>query len=815
MKNFLYLKTLTTLLSIFILVVVFENAAEAQFRYLGTYNGLGVPNYLEPVNDVVPTAFLDNIAASLPERYPVPTYHPQYITAGTETDISLTAEADVWVTFVSDGAGYRNVLGFYTYTGTAPTTRPADSNVTIIFPNVSASGSGGGLITGNKVRLGTFTAGTKIGWVLIANGYNGTTVTQGNWKLYSNPNYNPEADASLRYHNVLLNDAVYDKVVLGFEDIRRDNSGCDNDFNDAIFYISATPNTAINKSNLNTTTQTTPVGSGTGSGLESNGSLAEKISLRNIQNIIHIDSNKILPKYRYEKRAKGSSVLLSDFIVDDIDSGVTAIVSSPGDLIDITNAKEVFAIDYISNSQRIGAVLATKTENNVYEHTKSICDRLRGAAIVKIDSTQFENQKFITYTLLHQDNQIEYVTCFSLTKNINDDTLSIENKWLLSQFDKKDLFYNFQVWSSAPHITQRIIENIFAKARDISNINTSTSDFSLPSMYIKKGKYENQKLNIEITNPTLATEATIKLTYRKTEKSTDKEVATYPITINPMTSTIINLDIRDLFDCDIQLINAANKNEDMCYFADGTWGIEYENGVNINDFSINQKDIINSNSYSIDRDVKLNAITSEYINIYRTLRPANMPVDLGAYKNLSFLANGDEEIQITIVKKSISKWADQYRYSMHLPKDKKQIDIPLNLFKCNGNSISDLSDIQSIIFTIKGTSQEINAINLEIENVHFNNNNIVINDVKKGEIEIAPNPAIDNFDLMFNAINNGTGNIVIYSLNGEMVYNSTINYEIGYNKINVNDINKFSIGEYIIEFSSNDFRASKKISIIK
>jgi hypothetical protein len=43
----------------------------------------------------------------------------------------LTAEADVWVTFVSEGAGYRNVLGFYTYTGTAPTTRPADSNVTI------------------------------------------------------------------------------------------------------------------------------------------------------------------------------------------------------------------------------------------------------------------------------------------------------------------------------------------------------------------------------------------------------------------------------------------------------------------------------------------------------------------------------------------------------------------------------------------------------------------------------------------------------------------------------------------------------------
>jgi hypothetical protein len=129
--------------------------------------------------------------------------------------------------------------------------------------------------------------------------------------------------------------------------------------------------------------------------------------------------------------------------------------------------------------------------------------------------------------------------------------------------------------------------------------------------------------------------------------------------------------------------------------------------------------------------------------------------------------------------------------------------------------VEELFELHYLESTEYDNNQEINAINIEIENVHFNNNNIVINDVKKGEIEIAPNPVKDNFDLMFNAVNNGTSNIVIYSLNGEMVYNSTINYEIGYNKINVNDINSFSIGEYIIEFSSNDFRASKKICIIK
>ncbi|WP_417357845.1 DUF4114 domain-containing protein [Flavobacterium sp.] len=62
------------------------------------------------------------------------------------------------------------------------------------------------IVSINDQSLGTFPAGTGIGWVLLANGWNGSAVTGGAWQLFSNPDFNPEADSELRHHNVLLSD---------------------------------------------------------------------------------------------------------------------------------------------------------------------------------------------------------------------------------------------------------------------------------------------------------------------------------------------------------------------------------------------------------------------------------------------------------------------------------------------------------------------------------------------------------------------------------------------------------------------------------
>ena len=206
-----------------ILIMITANTYAQNYQYLGEYTSNGTPLYLESPGDVVLWETLEMISNSIPESYPVPDYNPHYISSGYDTDLALTEEADIYVTFVSEGAGYRNVLGFYTYDVNNPSPiAPETEDITIIFPNASALGSGGGLQVGDKVKIGTFPAGTGIGWVLLANAWssNTGTVMNGFWKVYSNSDYNPEADANLRQHNVLLNDPDNERIILGFEDIR-------------------------------------------------------------------------------------------------------------------------------------------------------------------------------------------------------------------------------------------------------------------------------------------------------------------------------------------------------------------------------------------------------------------------------------------------------------------------------------------------------------------------------------------------------------------------------------------------------------------
>ena len=67
---------------------------------------------------------MDDVDASFPERRPVPQYNPHYLTSGNELDVDVEQRSDVWVTFVAEGAGYRNSLGYYTYnTNNPPATR--------------------------------------------------------------------------------------------------------------------------------------------------------------------------------------------------------------------------------------------------------------------------------------------------------------------------------------------------------------------------------------------------------------------------------------------------------------------------------------------------------------------------------------------------------------------------------------------------------------------------------------------------------------------------------------------------------------------
>lgn len=215
----------------------------------------GVPNYLVQPNDNVTSQFLADVNATLPESRPVPTYNPQYLAANLQRNLKMTSLCDVWVTFVHEGAGYKNGLFYFKYpTATPPTSQSQIDSLIAIFPNASYSGSGGGLATGNKVYIGRVGADTSIGFALAQNAWNGSNVSSSATFFYTLRDLNPESTSSNREHVAFLYDNPTQRFLIGFEDLFRDGGGSDNDFNDCVVYATANPVASIDKTNMLTTT---------------------------------------------------------------------------------------------------------------------------------------------------------------------------------------------------------------------------------------------------------------------------------------------------------------------------------------------------------------------------------------------------------------------------------------------------------------------------------------------------------------------------------------------------------------------------------
>ncbi|WP_129713818.1 LruC domain-containing protein [Pedobacter sp. SYP-B3415] len=219
---------------------------------------LGRPKYLTAASDVVNANLLSYINASLPEGLPLTQTHPEYLTSTAQSNIVITQnDTEVFITFVSEGASYRNSLAWYSYPTNNPPTAASGSSltgaidkVTYVFPNASAYGSSGGLRTGNKVSLGKFSAGTTIALVLIQDAWtNSNGVSYTNTKFYSDSRFNPESTTALRKHSVMLYDNQHSLFLFGFEDTNRTSSS-DNDFNDLVVYASATPTAGISTTNV-------------------------------------------------------------------------------------------------------------------------------------------------------------------------------------------------------------------------------------------------------------------------------------------------------------------------------------------------------------------------------------------------------------------------------------------------------------------------------------------------------------------------------------------------------------------------------------
>lgn len=209
---------------------------------IGYQQNIGKPDNLTYARDEYSRDFFRRISNALPESE----LNEAFITDDAGSTIHLTEEAEVFITFIHEGAGYRNAFGYFTFDPNNPPTSHEDVAETIVFPNLSYPH----MTRGHRLSIGTFPAGTHIGFFIAANGFwydTGVKPFKAPY-YYSLQDLNPESDPALRQHTVLLYDEEVSEVIIGFEDLPR--TWGDNDFNDAVFSVKTTPETAISSANL-------------------------------------------------------------------------------------------------------------------------------------------------------------------------------------------------------------------------------------------------------------------------------------------------------------------------------------------------------------------------------------------------------------------------------------------------------------------------------------------------------------------------------------------------------------------------------------
>ncbi|WP_459211902.1 DUF4114 domain-containing protein [Aquimarina rhabdastrellae] len=690
------------------------------YNYLGSYTSNGTPLYLDD-NDIVSVETLELIDSSLPESYPVPEYNPHYISSGYDTDIMLQEDADIWVTFVSEGAGYRNVLGFYTYDINNPSpTVPDPEDITIIFPNVSALGSGGGLEAGNKVKIGNFEAGTGIGWVLLANAWNGQQVTSGYWQLYSNPDYNPESNPDLRYHNVLLQDPENERVILGFEDIRRDYGSCDNDFNDAVFYITASPYSAMTTNNYADVDSATDIYSANNGGLESNGNLATLIAKRNFKRAKNNTAlNKKSSQTPYRRSSSGTSTLDHYFPQTGMFYTETPYVSSPGDLLEITNATEVFAVDYYNGDKRVSAGLATRTATSVYDHSKMICDRLNGSKLKDVRNVNIQGYQVI-YAVIERDNgNIEYAVSFSIQENPQE--YKLHSRWNIEEYPAGS-YINFQLWGCSVGQVATLANEIIRTLQQEKVVTADVVEDRVPTVFISEGKYQNGTLELVLTNKSNASYANINASIARTEFS-EREDYSKEISLNGEWTQTVTVPTGYLFDAGLSLVAENSNRSDALYLADGPWGVDHldeEAIVDVIDIMA-QDEVINANTdtYVIERGIEVIGEVKGTFNVFRNILAGDLTLDASEYEAITFDIKNTRPVEVILVTENLEDWNNRLRYTLPAYEETERRTILFEEFLNANNVAEEIQNIRSVVFSIQGDYSTFNSFELEVNNVTF------------------------------------------------------------------------------------------------
>ena len=484
-----------------------------------------------------------------------------------------------------------------------------------------------------------------------------------------------------------------------------------------------------------------------------------------------------------------------------------ALVTTPTDLVNFTNAVEVLAVDYAKANTTKAVAFGTKTLGDVYSHTKPICDRLKGASILEVKTLNVRGHYLVAYKIQQCSGEIEYAINLSAGTAANRNTISLQSRWFTDDYQQDQKLYNFQLWAVNYDMVKSMANDILQKLEANGNITQANTANDLPRAYVTKGKRKGTNISLTIQNNTTATSGYVELREKLTETS-NETIRIVPITNLPANQSTVQFDVKDAYEATINLF-INNSKTDMLYLNDGTWSKDYSATTTVNNFTVSADGNANANpdEYRLMRNVAFNANTKDYFSVYKTIGTGCNALNISKYKSIKYTANaiGAGSVTITLVSSNITDWKNQFSYTMNL-EGNQEYAISLAKFKSNKyNTLVNANEITAVNFSFNNSRAVPTSMTASLSKTRFSKLDVISTSLAATSLGIYPNPTMGKFTVAFTSeMLQPLVLKVTEAATGKIVTTQFINATKGANTIVVD--NSLADGLYIVTLDGDDVK---------
>ena len=460
-------------------------------------------------------------------------------------------------------------------------------------------------------------------------------------------------------------------------------------------------------------------------GLESDGTLAQTIGA-----VLFARQQRPLPAAvpfvaSATSSAKRSSLALRELFPTAGPEGIAPFEVSPRDLLPVTNALDVAAVDYRrADGRRLAAAFAASTApGQVYEHTKWVCDRLRGSILTDVETVSVDGVPLVLARLAAPGGGYDYAV--TLVAYPEGGRTVLDSRFLLGEYAPatEDDVLNLQLWSVSRDYTLALAADVVARLRAAGPVDLRADAVPVvtPRTFVRRARYAAGHLELEMHNATGARQLTIGAGSVARHENASREPFTRTVEL-PDGAAVASVDVGSgpLFDAGFVVESDAGR--DLLYLADGAWGVAASATDIVGAFATapHVGAVSDAARTVVERPARAAGDVVHWATLYRHLAPGGGAVDLSAHQavGLRLAARGTIRLEL---QTATDDGRPPYGVDLELGDATETLVVPFASLRRYGQAEADFdaSAVVAVTLTAWGDGQTARPFEIDVEALSF------------------------------------------------------------------------------------------------